>query len=223
MRSMSSLFTVVGLMMFVTGCPGPTVPGGDANDNEPDGMVNDNTDQDDNVNANDGDGGGANDNDGGGSTTTTLDTLTFGDGNVPTGAGPITFDIGGGSVTFENGDSGTRGIPPLYGDDAFAWNIDPDDSPSTITFNDLNVVSINLYFAQSGATGGTLTALDADGNAIGDPISSVAAITLGDPNAFLDLVAPDGVAIASLTIAFHDGAGGGDVLAVDSISLPVTE
>lgn len=206
MRNLMTLFAILAMSVLIAGCPDS---GGTGNDN--DSMMNDNVPDDMNDN-DDGDMGGG---------STTLSTISFDGADVSLGEGPVTHDIGGGSISFAGGDVGTRGILPLYGDGAGAWNVDPADSPSTITFSDLAVTGVMFYFAQLGSTGATITARDADGAVIGDPIASVATITLGDPAGFLNLEAPADVTIATLTIEFNDGAGAGDVVALDTMTLTV--
>lgn len=206
MRNLTTLFAILAISLLITGCPGS---GGTGNDN--DSMMNDNVPDDMNDN-DDGDMGGG---------STTLSTISFDGADVDLGEGPVTFDIGGGSISFVGGDVGTRGIEPLYGDGVSSWNVDPEDSPSTITFNDLAVSGVMFYFAQIGSTGATITARDADGAAIGAPLASVATTTLGDPAGFLNLEAPAGVTIATLTIEFNTGAGGGDIVAFDTMTLTV--
>ncbi|MCH7702662.1 MAG: hypothetical protein IID37_13340 [Planctomycetes bacterium] len=206
MRNLTTLFAILTISLLITGCPDS---GGTGNDN--DSMMNDNVPDDMNDN-DDGDMGGG---------STTLSTISFEGNDVDLGEGPVTFDIGGGSISFVGGDVGTRGIEPLYGDEVSSWNVDPADSPSTITFSDLAVTGVMFYFAQSGSTGATITARDAADVQIGDPIASVATITRGDPAGFFNLEAPADVTIASLTIVFNDGAGAGDVVALDTMTLTV--
>lgn len=206
MRNLTTLFAILAISLLITGCPGSGGTGTGTNENDNESMMNDNV--------------ADNDNAGGGSTT--LSTISFDGADVDLGEGPATYDTGGGSISFAGGDVGTRGILPLYGDGAGAWNVDPEDSPSTITFNDLGVSGVMFYFAQIGSTGATITARDADGAAIGDPLASVATTTLGDPAGFLNLEAPAGVTIATLTIEFNTGAGGGDIVAFDTMTLTVT-
>ncbi len=204
MRNLTTLSAILAMSLLITGCPDSGGTGTGTNENDNESMMNDNVVDDDM---------------GGGSTT--LSTISFDGDDVAVGEGPVTFDIGGGSISFVGGDVGTRGVPPLYGDGASSWNVDPEDSPSTITFSDLAVTGVMFYFAESGSTGATITARDADGAMIGDPIASVATTSLGDPAGFLNLEAPAGMTIATLTIEFDEGAAEGDVVAVDTMTLTV--
>ncbi|MCH7719376.1 MAG: hypothetical protein IH988_00095 [Planctomycetes bacterium] len=206
MRNLMTLFAILAMSLLIAGCPDS---GGTGNDN--DSMMNDNVPDD----MNDNDDG---DMDGG---STTLSTVLFEGDDVALGVDPDPYDIGGGSISFMSGRVGTVGIQPLYGEGVSSWNVLPENSPSTITFSDLAVSGLSFYFAHFGSTGGTITAQDAGGAVIGDPIASVATITLGDPAGFLNLEAPADVTIATLTIEFNDGAGAGDVVALDTMTLTV--
>ena len=221
MRNLTTPFAILVISLLITGCPGSGDTGTNGNDN--DSMMNDN-DDDGEVNEN-GDDGDMNDNVadngnmGGGSTT--LSTILFEGDDVAEGVDPAPYNIGGGSISFMSGRVGTVGIPPLYGEGVSSWNMLPENSPSTITFSDLAVSGMMFYFAQFGSTGATITARDTDGATIGAPLASVATTTLGDPAGFLNLEAPAGVTIATLTIEFNTGAGGGEIVAFDTMTLTV--
>jgi len=230
MRSLRTLPVILGLSLLVTGCP-PMGGGGGGTDNDNDAMPNENIADDDNENDNEGDDGvnanddgdGPNDNGTMGGGTTTLDTISFDGNDVAFGEGPVTYAIGGGFVTFVNGDVGTRGFTPLYGDGFSSWNVDVEDSLSMITFTDLQVTSVLLYFAHTGSAGATVTPIDEHGVAIGSPLASVATTTLGDPAGFINVEASDEAIIAGLLIQFDEGADAGDVVAADTMTLTVLD
>ena len=151
----------------------------------------------------------------GGETETVLDTINF-DNDVTTDEDPTSLAIGGGLVDFSNGVAETRGILALYGSVPNSWM--PNAGSSSIVFTDLDVRSISFYFAHSGDTGATLSALGADGAQIGDSVESVAAASFNDPAASFTIDG-GGTPIASVSIETPDGA----VVALDDLSLTVVE
>lgn len=182
-------------------------PDGNLNDN---GAANDNGAT--NANANDNgsanDNGTANDNanDNGTGNDNANDNAANGNDNAPSGNGndndvdliqfaPITFDsgpvsvdpfsvpLGQGNVDFENGMIGTLGQPPLYFDGAFAW-IPNQGQVATISFVQLDVRRVQLYFAHDLPLAGLLQAVNADGEVL-ESLSSVFAIVPADPNAVM--------------------------------------
>ena len=143
-----------------------------------------------------------------------LAAITFTE--VAAGEDPVSIEIGGGSVSFEGGSADTVGIQALYFDDAFAW-MPQAGGTATISFADLDVRAVRVYFAHTGDTAATLVAEDSDGAVIGT-IESFAATTLGDANAVFD-VDGDGASIARLVIDVPDGV----VVAIDQLVLTVPE
>jgi len=146
---------------------------------------------------------------------TNLDPIDFAS-DVPLGEDPASITRGGGTVTFSGGVAGTLGIPPLYFSDAFAWDLSAGGT-STITFADLEVRRVQLYFAHQGDAGATLTAEDADGTSLGT-IESFSSASLGDVDAVFEIDGGD-AAIARLVIEVPDGA----VAAIDHVILAVPE
>jgi len=144
-----------------------------------------------------------------------LDPIDFAN-DVPRGEDPATAMLGDGSVEFRGGTAGTIGIPALYFDDAFAWALTADGT-STITFTNLDVRLVRLYFAHTGAVSAAMTAEDETGMVLAT-VQSVAADRLGDPDAFLEIDG-EGASIARLAFTVPAGAG----VAVDHLVLAVPE
>lgn len=160
----------------------------------------------------DGTGGNGTGDNGGG--LTALDPINF-VADLPRGDDPATFSIGGGAVRFAGGTAGTLGILPLYAlGDAFAWDLAAGGT-STVTFTNLDVRMVRLYFAHIGATGVTLLAIGTDGSVLGS-VQSVAAAIQGDPAATVSIDAGDAT-IAGLEIEVPVGA----VVAIDALALTI--
>lgn len=144
-----------------------------------------------------------------------LPAIDFGT-DVEHGEDPASVSRGGGTVRFSGGTAGTLGIIPLYFDDSFAWELEAGGT-STVEFIDLDVRTVQVYFAHDGDVSATLTAEDAEGNAI-ESIESFPAATLGDANARARIEA-DGASVARLVIEVPQDA----VVALDHLVLSIPE
>ncbi len=136
--------------------------------------------------------------------------------DVPLSEDPAMFELAGGSVGFAGGSAGTLGIPSLYFNDSFSWDLAAGGT-ATITFTGLDVRRVRLYFAHTGETGATIIAADAMGVTL-SMAESVAASSLGDMNAVVELDG-QGATVSSLTIAVPNGA----TVAIDQLVVIVPQ
>jgi len=145
---------------------------------------------------------------------TTLPPINF-SSDVTQGTDPTNFSIGSGSIDFAGGMAATVGIPPLYFDDSFAWTL-TNSGTATITFNNLDVRSVEFYLAHRGTSSVTLTAEDANGGALGT-VESFQAVLRGDNNARFTIDGL-GATIQRLTIIVAVG----DLASLDNLILTVS-
>lgn len=186
-----AMWMLGALSALITGCPGTGNTGGGAG------------------------GGQSNDNMTPNEQLTDLE-LDFAD-DVPHGQDPANVTLGSGTVEFSGGVAGTLGIPPLYTEsDGFAW-LPEGGGTSTITFADLDVRRVQLYFAHTGDAGATMTAEEADGTAVGT-IDSFKAASRGDANAVFEIDG-QGTSIARLVFEVPEGA----VASVDHLVLSIAD
>lgn len=180
-----------------------------ANDNQPANVnVNDNA----NANANDNTPANTNDNTAG--ELVELDTITF-DGDVPAGLDPTSTEVGGGRVDFSNGVNAAVGFPSLTSSGLLSWL--PKPGTAVIAFTDLDVRRVELYFADFGSPGATLSARTASGSTIAT-ISTVTTGVFGDPRGRM-VIDGGGQSIARLVVEMPTGV----TVAVDDLQLTVFE
>lgn len=162
---------------------------------------------------------------GGGSGETKLNPVTFSPSSgFPQGPGPAQFAIGGGTIATNGGTAGTLGAPGLYADDSYSWMIVGGNN-AELTFGDLQVLAVDGYWVHRDdrTIGATMTASFSGGGNVAVHSAAVnPAGSRGQSAGYFDTIrAPDGETIVSLTFTFDEGAGIGDVAALDMLTLTV--